>query len=64
VADRSRLDSEQFRSTPRTCPSSCGRVSVGTVSNLARPEGNITGFAGQNVDLEAKRLEVLKDLLP
>ncbi len=39
-------------------------VSVGIVSNLARPEGNITGFAAQNVDLEAKRLEVLKDLLP
>ena len=39
-------------------------VSVGIVSNLARPEGNITGFATQNVDLEAKRLEVLKDLLP
>jgi putative ABC transport system substrate-binding protein len=39
-------------------------VSVGIVSNLARPEGNITGFATQNVDLEAKRLEVLKDLIP
>jgi putative ABC transport system substrate-binding protein len=39
-------------------------VSVGIVSNLARPEGNITGFAAQNVDLEAKRLELLKDLLP
>ena len=39
-------------------------VSVGIVSNLARPEGNITGFASQNVDLEVKRLELLKDLLP
>src|SRR5262245_22592509 len=39
-------------------------VSVGIVSNLARPGGNITGFATQNVDLEAERLEVLKDLLP
>jgi putative ABC transport system substrate-binding protein len=39
-------------------------VSVGIVSNLARPEGNITGFATQNVELEAKRLELLKDLLP
>jgi putative tryptophan/tyrosine transport system substrate-binding protein len=39
-------------------------VSVGIVSNLARPEGNITGFAAQNVELEAKRLELLKDLLP
>jgi putative ABC transport system substrate-binding protein len=39
-------------------------VIVGIVSNLARPGGNITGFASQNVDLEGKRLEVLKDLLP
>ena len=39
-------------------------VSVGLVSNLARPEGNITGFATQNVELEGKRLELLKDLLP
>src|SRR5262249_41432032 len=39
-------------------------VSVGIVSNLARPDGNITGFAAQNVDLEGKRLELLKDFLP
>jgi len=40
------------------------QVSVGIVSNLARPDGNITGFAAQNVDLEGKRLELLKDFLP
>jgi putative tryptophan/tyrosine transport system substrate-binding protein len=39
-------------------------VSVGIVSTLARPEGNITGFASLNADLEVKRLELLKDLLP
>jgi putative tryptophan/tyrosine transport system substrate-binding protein len=39
-------------------------VSVGLVSGLARPEGNITGFATLSVDLEGKRLELLKDLLP
>jgi putative ABC transport system substrate-binding protein len=39
-------------------------VSVGIVPNLARPGGNITGFAAQNVDLEGKRLELLKDLIP
>jgi putative tryptophan/tyrosine transport system substrate-binding protein len=39
-------------------------MSVGIVSNLARPEGNITGFASLNADLEVKRLELLKDLLP
>jgi putative ABC transport system substrate-binding protein len=39
-------------------------VAVGIVPSLARPGGNITGFAAQNVDLEGKRLELLKDLLP
>src|SRR6516162_9613970 len=39
-------------------------VSVGIVPSLARPGGNITGFAAQNVDLEGRRLELLKDLLP
>jgi putative ABC transport system substrate-binding protein len=52
----------------RTIPIGLGAiadpVSVGLVSNLARPDGNITGFATQNVDLEGKRLELLKDLLP
>jgi putative ABC transport system substrate-binding protein len=39
-------------------------VSTGIVSNLPRPDGNITGFATQNVDLEGKRLELLKEIVP
>jgi ABC-type uncharacterized transport system substrate-binding protein len=39
-------------------------VGVGVVSSLARPDGNITGFAAQNVDLEGKRVELVKDFLP
>jgi putative ABC transport system substrate-binding protein len=39
-------------------------VSAGIVTSLARPEGNITGFSALNVDLEGKRLELLKYLLP
>jgi ABC-type uncharacterized transport system substrate-binding protein len=39
-------------------------VSVGIVSNLSRPGGNVTGFATQNVDVETKRLELLKELIP
>ncbi len=39
-------------------------VSVGIVPNLARPGGNVTGFSTQNVDLEGKRLELLKELVP
>jgi putative ABC transport system substrate-binding protein len=36
-------------------------VGTGVVSNLARPGG---GFAAVNIQLEAKRLELLKELLP
>ena len=39
-------------------------VSTGVVSNLARPEGNITGFTALNLELEGKRLELLKELVP
>ena len=39
-------------------------VSVGVVTNLARPGGNVTGLSSLAVDLEAKRLELLKDLVP
>jgi ABC-type uncharacterized transport system substrate-binding protein len=52
------------RTIPIVMGASGDPVSVGIVSNLARPEANITGFAAQNVELEAKRLELLKDLLP
>jgi putative ABC transport system substrate-binding protein len=39
-------------------------LSTGIVSNLARPEANITGFIAVNVELEAKRIELLKDIVP
>jgi putative ABC transport system substrate-binding protein len=39
-------------------------VNTGLVSNLARPGGNITGFIALNVDLEEKRLELLKEVVP
>jgi putative ABC transport system substrate-binding protein len=39
-------------------------VNTGLVSNLARPEGNVTGFVALNVELEEKRLELLKEMMP
>ena len=39
-------------------------VSTGVVSNLARPGENITGFTSLSFDLEGKRLELLKELVP
>jgi putative tryptophan/tyrosine transport system substrate-binding protein len=34
------------------------------VSNLSRPGGNVTGFSSLANELEVKRLQVLKDLIP
>jgi len=39
-------------------------VNTGLVADLAHPEGNITGFVALNADLEGKRLEVLREMLP
>lgn len=39
-------------------------VAVGLVSNYARADGNITGFATAALQLDEKRLAVLKELLP
>jgi putative tryptophan/tyrosine transport system substrate-binding protein len=39
-------------------------VASGLVTSLARPGGNITGLSSLTLDLEGKRLELLKDLLP
>jgi putative ABC transport system substrate-binding protein len=39
-------------------------INTGLVSDLARPDGNITGFIALNVELEEKRLELLKEVIP
>jgi len=39
-------------------------VASGFVASLARPGGNITGLNTQTVDLAAKRLELLREVLP
>jgi putative ABC transport system substrate-binding protein len=39
-------------------------VGVGLVASLARPGGNVTGLSGLAVELNTKRLEVLKDAVP
>jgi len=52
------------RAIPIVMGASGDPVHTGIVSNLARPDANITGFASQNVDLEGKRLELLKEFLP
>jgi putative ABC transport system substrate-binding protein len=39
-------------------------VGSGIVTNLAHPGGNITGCSSRAVELEAKRLQLLKELVP
>ena len=39
-------------------------VAAGIVANLVGLGGNVTGFASQSLELETKRLEIMRDLLP
>ena len=39
-------------------------VRLGLVTSLSRPNGNITGFNALNAEVAAKRLELLRELLP
>jgi len=39
-------------------------VGAGLVASLARPGGNVTGFASLSPELNTKRLEILKDAVP
>jgi putative ABC transport system substrate-binding protein len=39
-------------------------VATGLIDSLARPGGNVTGFTTLSRDLSAKRLELLKEILP
>jgi putative ABC transport system substrate-binding protein len=41
-----------------------GPVAAGLVDSLARPGGNVTGLASLAVELNTKRLEILKDAVP
>ena len=39
-------------------------VGAGLVATLARPGGNVTGFSSLAIELNTKRLEILKDTIP
>jgi putative tryptophan/tyrosine transport system substrate-binding protein len=39
-------------------------LGIGIVTNLARPGGNVTGFSSRAAELEGKRLQLLKEVVP
>jgi putative ABC transport system substrate-binding protein len=39
-------------------------VKIGLVSNLARPDGNLTGITTLSAELSAKRLQLMRELIP
>jgi ABC-type uncharacterized transport system substrate-binding protein len=39
-------------------------VATGLVDSLSRPNGNVTGISDMAIELSAKRLELLKDMVP
>src|SRR5215510_13880051 len=49
---------------PIVMVNSADPVGAGLVASLARPGGNVTGMSGLTVELNTKRLEVLKDGVP
>ncbi|MBK3660408.1 ABC transporter substrate-binding protein [Bradyrhizobium diazoefficiens] len=42
----------------------CDALAAGLVSNLSRPGGNLTGVTCINADLDGKRVELIKEILP
>jgi putative ABC transport system substrate-binding protein len=49
---------------PIVTTSAADPVGAGLVVSLARPGGNVTGFTALSVELNTKRLEILKDAIP
>jgi len=52
------------RSVPIVMTDVSDPVGAGFVASLARPGGNITGGANMNDELEGKRVQLLKELIP
>jgi putative tryptophan/tyrosine transport system substrate-binding protein len=52
------------RTIPVVMASSGDPVGAGLVASLGRPGGNVTGLSNYNVEIYAKRVELLKELVP
>ena len=49
---------------PIVVPLMADPVGVGLVASLARPDGNVTGLSTISAELSAKRLELLREIVP
>jgi putative ABC transport system substrate-binding protein len=56
--------SRATRKIPIVMASGADQVSLGLVSSLARPGGNVTGVSSLPPDLMAKRFELLREVVP
>jgi len=52
------------RTIPIVSATAGALVEAGVVASLARPGGNVTGLTNSQVDLSAKRLELIKETVP
>jgi ABC-type uncharacterized transport system substrate-binding protein len=55
---------QQTQTIPIVMANSSDPVGTGFVASLARPGGNVTGLTGISSELSAKRLELLKEVVP
>jgi putative ABC transport system substrate-binding protein len=55
---------QQTQTIPIVMVLSTDPVGIGFVSSLARPGGNVTGLSTMSPELNAKRLELLKEAVP
>src|SRR3954467_12712938 len=54
----------ETKTIPIVHPAAIDPVGTGLIASLAHPGGNVTGLSVLNAELSAKRLEVLKELVP
>jgi len=52
------------KTIPIVHPAAIDPVGTGLIASLAHPGGNVTGLSVLNAELSAKRLEVLKEVVP
>jgi len=52
------------RSIPIVMGAAGDPIATGLVTNLARPEGNLTGLSATSAELAAKNLELIREILP